>query len=120
MIYGIGIDLAEIPRIERAAQKNPRFVDKVLTPAEKTVWQQYSGARQQEYLAGRFSAKEAFSKAWGTGIGKLSFQDLSILDTAQGRPQVVQQIFPGQVFISISHTQQYVVTQVLLETNGKE
>ena len=79
----------------------------------------YKGNRKYEFLAGRFSAKEAFSKAYGTGIGKkVGFQDIEILNDSQtGRPEIVK--FPGdnklQAKISISHSGEYVVTEVILE-----
>ena len=63
-----------------------------------------------EYLTGRWSAKEAFSKAMGTGIGPVGFQELEILNDAHGAP-----IFPSllfwKVWISISHKGDLVVDQ---------
>lgn len=115
MIQGIGIDITEIDRIWRASQQNTDFIARVLTPAELTIYHRYTSRRQKEFLAGRFSAKESFSKAWGTGIGVISFQDLSILNDHRGRPYVEQQIYPGKVWISISHTFDYVLTEVILE-----
>ncbi|UQS82320.1 holo-ACP synthase [Bombilactobacillus folatiphilus] len=115
MIQGLGVDLAEIERIWATYQKRPRFLTKVLTPSEQAVFQSYQGQRQKEFLAGRFSAKEAFSKALGTGIGPISFQDVSILNLDHGKPYVQQQVYAGNVLISISHTQLYVMTEVILE-----
>ncbi len=115
MIQGIGIDITEIARVRRASQQTAGFVTRILTPAELAIYRQYTARRRQEFLAGRFSAKESFSKAWGTGIGAISFQDLSILNDQHGRPYVEQQIYPGKVWISISHTVDYVFTEVILE-----
>ena len=79
MIVGHGIDIESIQSIEQAYQRHPRFASKVLTETERERFDQLSGKRKMEYLAGRWSAKEAFSKAWGTGIGPVGFQDLEIL-----------------------------------------
>ncbi|WP_010580391.1 holo-ACP synthase [Liquorilactobacillus vini] len=119
MIFGIGIDLTEISRIERAWEKHPRFIERVLTPNERSVLANYSGRRQLEFLAGRFSAKESFSKAYGTGIGKfVSFSNIEILtDLHSGRPIIAKypQADQFQAFLSISHTDSLVMTEVILE-----
>ena len=67
MIFGIGLDLLDMARVERLFDKyGDRFVDHVLTAEEN---QQYQGARRKiHYLATRFSGKEAISKALGTGL----------------------------------------------------
>ncbi|GAX02269.1 holo-ACP synthase [Secundilactobacillus hailunensis] len=115
MIYGIGVDIEEIGRIVDVADQE-RFVKKVLTPNEVAVYQTLNDKRGAEFLAGRWSAKEAYSKAFGTGIGKaVSFQDVEILDNEFGKPELVKQPFKGKGFVSISHTRQLVMTQVLLE-----
>ena len=61
-------------RLEKAYQKNTRFAEKVLTEAERERFEELSGKRKMEYLTGRWSAKEAFSKAMGTGIGPVGFK----------------------------------------------
>ena len=76
---------------------------KVLTEAERARFEELSGKRKMEYLTGRWSAKEAFSKAMGTGIGPVGFQDLEILNDAQGAPYFSKSPFSGKVWISISH-----------------
>mgnify|MGYP001737540690 FL=1 len=68
-------------------------------------------------LAGRWSAKEAFSKAMGTGIGKLGFQDLEVLNNEKGAPYFSKSPFSGNVWLSISHTEQFVTASVILEEN---
>ncbi|KRL76866.1 holo-ACP synthase [Secundilactobacillus paracollinoides] len=115
MVYGIGVDIEKIDRL-RAVSNQESFVHKVLTPAETAVYRTLSDKRAAEFLAGRWSAKEAFSKAFGTGIGKsVSFQDLDILDDETGKPAFHRQPFPGKAFVSISHTSDLVMTEVLLE-----
>lgn len=89
MILGAGIDLVDIRRIEAVlASQGERFVRRILTPAEREMYQTYTGQRQLQYLAGRFAVKEAVAKAFGTGIGRcIGWQDL---ETSQegGRPTV--------------------------------
>ncbi|MCH5463082.1 holo-ACP synthase [Lactobacillus sp. LC28-10] len=115
MIYGIGVDIEEISRICEVSDQE-RFVKKVLTPKETAVYQTLSGKHAAEFLAGRWSAKEAYSKALGTGIGvAVSFQDVEILDDATGKPELVKHPFNGHGFVSISHTRELVMAQVLLE-----
>ncbi len=117
MIIGHGIDIEELSSIQRAYEKNARFAKKVLTEKEWLRFEELSGKRKIEYLAGRWSAKEAFSKAWGTGIGKLSFQDLEILNNERGAPYFSKSPFSGKVWLSISHTDQFVTASVILEEN---
>ena len=84
MIFGHGIDLQEISAVKKAYDRNPRFAKKVLTPKEWERFESLSGNRQMSYLAGRWAGKEAFSKAWGTGIGAVGFKDIEILTNDKG------------------------------------
>lgn len=72
MIYGIGTDICDVRRIRASLERHgDRFATKVLSDAEFTVWKARSARwpeRGVRYLATRFSAKEAFSKAIGTGM----------------------------------------------------
>lgn len=116
MIYGTGIDITDLARVQAVVTKQPLFLSKVLTPNELGDYQQLSGQRAVEYIAGRWSAKESYSKAMGTGIGAaVGFQDIEIRDNDAGRPVVVRQPFSGIAHISISHTATLVMTQVILE-----
>ena len=115
MIFGYGIDLQEISAVKKAYDRNPRFAKKVLTPKEWERFESLSGNRQMSYLAGRWAGKEAFSKAWGTGIGAVSFKDIEILTNDKGAPVVTQSPFEGKVFISISHSGDFVQASVILE-----
>lgn len=116
MIIGHGIDLQEISRIELAYQKNISFIDKVLTENEKKKFNSFvSFQRKMEYLTGRWAAKEAFSKALGTGIGQLSFLDMEVLSDDNGAPILRQSVFSGKVHLSISHTASLAQASVILE-----
>ncbi len=116
MIYGTGIDLTEIGRIQKIVDAGLKLPEKVLTPAELVVFNRYGSKRRIEFLAGRFSAKESYSKAFGTGIGAaVGFQDIEILDNEAGKPEITRHPFTGPAWVSISHTDQLVMTQVILE-----
>ncbi len=88
MIVGIGTDLVEIERIEKAWQRSgERFAHRILTDNEFQVFQQRRCS--VVYLASRFAAKEAVAKAFGTGIGKISFQDVEVRSLESGAPSLV-------------------------------
>ena len=91
MIYGIGTDVCDIRRIESTVQRRgDRFPQRVLGPEELRVFHDRSlraPARGLRYLATRFSAKEAFSKAIGLGIRwPMSWRACQILNEASGKP----------------------------------
>ena len=115
MIVGHGIDIEALASIQNAVKKRKGFAQRVLTDKEMERFSSLKGRRQIEYLAGRWSAKEAFSKALGTGIGKLGFQDLEILNNERGAPYFSKSPFSGKVWLSISHTDQFVTASVILE-----
>ena len=115
MIVGHGIDIEELASIQNAVKKREGFAQRVLTDKELKRFASLKGRRQIEYLAGRWSAKEAFSKAMGTGIGKLGFQDLEVLNNERGAPYFSKSPFSGKVWLSISHTDQFVTASVILE-----
>lgn len=63
MIHGTGIDIVELDRIEKLHSRQEAFSKRILTPKEQAHFSTLSAHRQIEFLAGRFAAKEAFSKA---------------------------------------------------------
>ncbi len=88
MIYGIGHDLVEIDRVRRLLDKpvGEPFLLRLLTPAERLLLQG-NEKRRAEFVAGRFAAKEAVSKALGCGIGQaVGFQDIEVLRDPLGKP----------------------------------
>ena len=94
MIYGIGTDVCDIRRIEATLQRQgDRFARKVLGEAELAVWQARSARwprRGLSYLATRFSAKEAFSKAIGLGMRMpMSWRRCEIANLPSGQPVIV-------------------------------
>jgi holo-[acyl-carrier-protein] synthase len=94
MIYGIGTDICDIRRIKAALDRNgERFATKILSDAELKVWKTRSARwpeRGVRYLATRFSAKEAFSKAVGLGMRMpMSWRLCEISKVASGKPEIV-------------------------------
>ena len=94
MIYGIGTDICDIRRIKAALERSgERFATKILSDAELEVWKNRSARwpeRGVRYLATRFSAKEAFSKAVGLGMRMpMSWRLCEISKMASGKPEIV-------------------------------
>jgi holo-[acyl-carrier protein] synthase len=93
MIVGIGTDLCDIRRIQRVLdRKTQRFAEKVLGPRELAVFHarfERSDKRGVAYLATRFAAKEAFSKAIGLGMHMpMTWRSCEILNAASGKPEI--------------------------------
>lgn len=94
MIYGIGTDVCDVRRIRASlARHGERFALKILSDAEFAAWQQRSKRwpeRGVRYLATRFSAKEAFSKAVGMGMRMpMTWRHCEIAKAASGQPHIV-------------------------------
>ncbi|MGE0072082.1 MAG: holo-ACP synthase [Thiomonas sp.] len=94
MIYGIGTDVCSIARMRAAVQRHGvRFAQRVLGPAEQQEYARRLARVEQRginYLATRFAAKEAFSKAIGLGLYEpMRWRDCEILKLASGQPIVV-------------------------------
>ena len=121
MIVGIGNDIIEIERIEKAILKEG-FKNKVYTERELENIEK-RGNRMETY-AGIFSAKEAISKAIGTGVREFSLTDLEILNDDLGKPYVVvseklDKILKNkkesyQIEISISHSKKYATAMAII------
>jgi holo-[acyl-carrier protein] synthase len=93
MIYGVGTDICDVRRVAATlARRGERFAEKVLGPHEIEVFRQRRAkveARGVSYLATRFSAKEAFSKAIGLGLRlPMSWRDCEIVKATSGKPQI--------------------------------
>ena len=88
MIYGVGTDLVEIPRVERAlARFGMRFAQRILCEPELRRFRAH--AKPAAYLAKRFAAKEAFTKALGTGIhAPANWHGVWVSNLRSGKPQL--------------------------------
>jgi holo-[acyl-carrier protein] synthase len=124
MILGTGIDIIEVARIASSFEKfGERFVNRILLPDEITYC--LSHKKPAPFLAARFAAKEAVSKAFGTGIGaQLGWQDMEIRRKESGEPFVVLHgkgkiLFESRgakrLHVSLSHTQNYAAATAILE-----
>ena len=121
MIVGIGNDIIEIERIEKAISKEG-FKNKIYTQRELENIEK-RGNRTETY-AGIFSAKEAISKAIGTGVREFSLTDLEILNDDLGKPYVIvseklDKIIKNkkedyQIEISISHSKKYAIAMAII------
>lgn len=85
---GLGTDIIEVERIRANLEKyGDKFLKKLLTPSE--IVASSILRNQSEHVAGRFAAKEAVSKALGTGFGEhLEFHDIEIFNDTNGKPEV--------------------------------
>ena len=86
MILGIGTDVVQIKRIQKACQ-NEKFLQRIYTPGELRRAEALDVARRGAFFANRYAAKEAFVKAVGCGIGaSLSWQDIDVSNNENGAP----------------------------------
>lgn len=76
MIIGIGVDIIEIARIKEAVELNESFIEKLFSKNEIEYLQTRN--LRAEYIAGRFAAKEAVSKALGTGFRGFNMKDIEV------------------------------------------
>ena len=121
MIIGIGNDIIEIERIEKAISKEG-FKNKVYT--ERELENIIKRGNRVETYAGIFSVKEAISKAIGTGVREFSLLDLEILNDDLGKPYVivsekVDKILKSKkddyrIEISISHSKKYATAMAII------
>ncbi|HEU4768129.1 MAG TPA: holo-ACP synthase [Pyrinomonadaceae bacterium] len=124
MIVSIGIDIIEVARIREVLLRTPRFSERVFTQAERNYCDSRGVVAAQHYAA-RFAAKEATLKALQTGWrGGISWQDIEVSARESGAPYL---IFTGHVLevfekfgatathLSISHTSEHAIAQVVLE-----
>ena len=125
MILGIGIDIIEVARIAASHEKfGERFLKRILHPNEIAYC--LSHKSPAPFLAVRFAAKEAISKAFGTGIGaQLGWQDMEVGRRDSGEPFVIlhgagetllRERRGRAVLLSLSHTENYAAAVAVLES----
>lgn len=128
MIYGIGTDMCKIPRIEAAlARHGERFAKKILGPQELEKFRARSAknaVRGVRFLATRFAAKEAFSKAIGLGLRMpMTWPAAQMLNHPSGKPMIVcsgvladfMQANRLSAQVTISDEEEYAVAFVIVE-----
>jgi len=122
------VDIIEVERVKKSLEAGGQaFQDRVFTHREIEYCEARKAARYQSYAA-RFAAKEAVSKAFGTGIcGRLSLIDIEILNDDLGKPYVAlhreglrmfEEIKGRNISISLSHCKSYAVAYTVLEVEG--
>ena len=124
-VLGVGVDIIETERVERSLERfRERFLHRVFTDGEIAYCQ--SMKYPARHFAARFAAKEAVSKAFGTGIGKaMGWRDIDIHKKRSGEPFVVlggsakslaDERKIRAVWISLSHTNHHAVAMIALES----
>ncbi|GBD06839.1 Holo-[acyl-carrier-protein] synthase [bacterium HR21] len=122
MITGVGVDIVEIRRIEAAVERyGERFLRRIFTETERAYCERFGPQRWLHYAA-RFAAKEAFSKAIGTGMRHpCRWRDIGVVNGASGKPELqlfgeLAQRYAGYSFhLSLSHTATHAVAVVVAE-----
>ena len=124
MIFGIGADIVEVKRI-RNLDSLEKFADKILSFNELEVFKSQIDEKKVTFLAKQFAAKEAVSKALGTGIGKdIRFNQIEILRNSDGKPYLnhdgmITTIFNDlgitKTHVSLSDEKKYALAFVILE-----
>lgn len=124
MIVGLGLDVVELERVEATLKRfGERFTRRILTPAEQEAM---PGGRAVPYLAARFAAKEAASKALGTGIASgVGFHDMEILRLPSGQPELrlsggaalrLRALGGARAHVSLTHGRDTAAAVVVLES----
>lgn len=116
MINGIGIDIIEISRIKEAVEKHGNnFLAKIYTENELNYCRNQKNFKFPE-LAARFAAKEAYSKAIGTGMAGFNWKEIEISNNHHGKPSILLKgKRMGKVHVSLSHSRDYAVASVYVE-----
>jgi len=126
MIVGIGVDIARTARIEQTLERHGgRFVNRVFTTGEISYCERFKN-RAERYAA-RFAAKEAAFKALGTGWREgVRWLDVEITHLPSGKPElalsgraqeIARELGVTRMAVSISHADEYVVAQVVFESD---
>ena len=124
MILGVGIDLTEVDRVRVSLERfGDRFLLRILTDNEIAYCRQFK--QPAPHVAARFAAKEAMSKAFGTGIGTaFGWRDLEVGRQESGEPFAIlhgpaedlRQQRGGRLWLSLTHTAHYATAVAILET----
>lgn len=111
----IGIDIVEFAQIKEKI--NDKFINRILSKRELERYESISNEqRKLEYIAGRFAAKEAYTKVYKKFLTPLNFIDVEVLTDEFGAPYIESNYMPEDVVkVSISHSKNYVVAICLKE-----
>lgn len=118
IFFGIGTDIVEVERIEKSINRTDKFLEKVFTQREVDYCN--SKPNRYERYAGRFCAKEAVSKALGTGVRNFNLTDLEILNDELGKPIIyfnekLEKLEKDyEIHLSISHCKNYATATAII------
>lgn len=122
MVVGLGTDVIEVSRVKKAVEKNS-FVDRVYSKKEQEYCLGRGGSAATSF-AGRFAAKEAVLKAFGTGLRDGRLTDIEILNDELGCPKLhlhgyfkefAEKLGITNMLVSISHCKEYATAQCIFE-----
>ena len=122
-LVGIGIDVVEVSRIRSSMDEfGVKFLARIFTERERDYCERQK--MPEMHYAARFAAKEAISKAFGTGIGKdVSWLDMEIIKKSSGEPEVqlsgaaelkAKEVKAGQVMVSLTHSNDYAAANAVI------
>ncbi|MDA7507237.1 holo-ACP synthase [Akkermansiaceae bacterium] len=122
-LVGIGIDVVEVSRIRSSMDEfGVRFLARIFTKRERDYCDRQK--MPEMHYAARFAAKEAISKAFGTGIGKdVGWLDMEILRKSSGEPEVqlrgaaalkAKEVNAAQVMVSLTHSKDYAAANAVI------
>ena len=126
-IFGLGSDLVNIKRIQSILRNNRNFKKRIFSKREIILGSKKNN--QSNYYAKRFAAKEAFSKALGTGISKgLNFKDIEITNNRKGKPilningeskKIIKRLIKKKfkTFVSLSDEKSHAIASVIITTS---
>ncbi len=128
MIFGIGCDIAKVSRFDKWVQE-PNMINRFFNEKEVLQSEGAKNRRLSEWYAVRFAAKEAFSKALGTGLRDFSLADIYIEKDVLGKPflrvtgkakEKMESLcgLDTKVHVSLSHEKDYAVAFVIIEKRG--
>jgi holo-[acyl-carrier protein] synthase len=115
----VGIDIVEFDEIKERLSN--RFIERILSEKELVQYHKITNTeRKISYLAGRFAAKEAYTKAYQTFDKAVNFRDVTILNKENGAPYLISNYNPKDTIeISISHSRNYAVAICILEKENE-
>jgi holo-[acyl-carrier protein] synthase len=123
-VVGIGVDAVEIARVERACTRTPSLLGRLYTDLERATCTSSCGRLRFAGLAARFAAKEAASKALGTGLRGFRWRDLEIVSDHLGKPslrlhaqaaEIARALGVGRLHVSLSTATDLAIAHVVLE-----
>ncbi len=113
-MFSIGIDIVEHIKIKNKSQE---FINRILSQDELDYYMTITNEKRQiEYIASRFASKEAIFKAYKVGDKTFNYKDISILNEASGAPYVKCERLKENILITLSHSDNYSISQVLVYT----